>query len=143
MTRIDFYTEVDDKVAFACRIAQKASRQHLTVVMLADDDGLLERASTLLWSLPATGFTPHCRAGTPLADETPIVLARPGEITPHDQVLINLADARPTDFSRFERLAEIVSTLDADRQLARERYRFYRDRGYTIGTHRMSDGASD
>jgi DNA polymerase-3 subunit chi len=143
MTRIDFYTEVEDKVGFACRLAQKASRQNLTVVLLAEDDAALERASTLLWSLPPTGFTPHCRAGTALAEETPIVLARPGETTPHDQVLINLADARPADFSRFERLAEIVSTVDADRQQARERYRFYRDRGYTIGTHRMSEGATD
>ncbi len=143
MTRIDFYTEVDDKVAFACRIAQKALRQKLTVVLLFADEALLERASTLLWSTPASGFTPHCRAGTALADQTPIVLACPGEATPYDQVLINLADERPADFSRFERLAEVVSLHDTDRHMARERYRFYRDRGYTIGTHRMTEGAAD
>jgi DNA polymerase-3 subunit chi len=33
---------------------------------------------------------------------------------------------------------EIVSTDGADRELARERYRFYRDRGYEIRNHDMS-----
>jgi len=56
----------------------------------------------------------------------------------HEQLLINLNAQCPAVFSRFERVIEIVSTDDADRELARERYRFYRDRGYEIRNHDMS-----
>jgi DNA polymerase-3 subunit chi len=143
MTRIDFYTEVDDKLAFACRIAQKAISQQLKVVVLADDEATLAAASDRLWRVPTTGFTPNCRAGSALADRTPIVLACPGEVLPHDQVLVNLGTDRPEHFARFERLAEVVARDETDRQQARARYRFYRDRGYSIDTHRMSETARD
>jgi DNA polymerase-3 subunit chi len=55
----------------------------------------------------------------------------------HDQVLINLRGDTPGCFSRFQRLVEIVGADDADREAARARYRFYRDRGYNILTHQL------
>ncbi|RDJ93817.1 DNA polymerase III subunit chi, partial [Lacticaseibacillus rhamnosus] len=45
-------------------------------------------------------------------------------------------------FSRFQRLVEIVGTDASDRQAARERYRFYRDRGYEIRTHQLGEPAA-
>jgi DNA polymerase-3 subunit chi len=40
-------------------------------------------------------------------------------------------------FSRFERVAELVSG-DADvRQQGRKRYSFYKDRGYPLRTHEI------
>lgn len=143
MTRIDFYTDAEDKVALACRIAQKALSQQMKVVMLADDEATLAAASDRLWRFPPTGFSPHCRADSPLAAATPLVLATPGEAAPHDQVLINLSAERPEHFARFERLAEVVARDEIDRQNARNRYRFYRDRGYSIDTHRMSESGRD
>ena len=56
----------------------------------------------------------------------------------HDEVLLNLRPEWPPFFSRFQRLIEIVSLDDEDRAAARERYRFYRDRGYEIRTHDLS-----
>jgi DNA polymerase-3 subunit chi len=55
----------------------------------------------------------------------------------HADLLINLADEVPLFFSRFDRVAEIVSGENADRDLARDRYRFYRDRGYSLKTHKI------
>jgi len=59
----------------------------------------------------------------------------------HDGVLINLRAEQPPYFSRFERLIEIVSLDDEDRRLARERYRFYRERGYPLDSHDLSRSA--
>ena len=53
-------------------------------------------------------------------------------------VLINLHDAAPPFFSRFERLAEIVGADEAGTAAARERFRFYRERGYELRTHNLS-----
>jgi DNA polymerase III subunit chi len=52
-------------------------------------------------------------------------------------VLINLHETPPPFFSRFERLAEIVSEDGA--AAARERFRFYRERGYELRTHNMAE----
>jgi len=69
---------------------------------------------------------------------TPIVIDYLATEPAHDQVLLNLQPERPALFSRFQRLIEIVSADDEDRRLARERFKFYRDRGYEIRTHDLS-----
>ena len=49
-------------------------------------------------------------------------------------VMINLHHERPPAFSRFQRLLEIVSTSAEDVEQGRQRYRFYRERGYALTT---------
>jgi len=55
----------------------------------------------------------------------------------HRDLLINLSDQVPLFFSRFERVAEIVGGNEAARKQARERFRFYRDRGYPLNSHEL------
>lgn len=86
----------------------------------------------LLWTQPATGFLPHCRADAPLAAETPVLITGNLDGMPHHGKLLNLSNDLPPGFSRFEDLVEVVSEDDAVRLPARERARFYRDRGYEI-----------
>jgi len=135
MTRIDFYTKVDDKLRFACRLCAKALSQKMRVNVYAPDAKLADRFDHLLWQEPATGFIPHCRAEAPLAAETPVLIHSSEGALLHDTLLINLDAAWPPFFSRFQRLIEIVDTHDT--AAARDRFRFYRDRGYDISTHDM------
>jgi DNA polymerase-3 subunit chi len=53
-------------------------------------------------------------------------------------LLLNLAQGCPPHFERFERLLEIVSRDDAERQAGRGRYRFYKERGYPIVDHDLA-----
>jgi DNA polymerase-3 subunit chi len=69
---------------------------------------------------------------------TPIILDHNAEPVVHEQVLVNLCDEPPPIFSRYERLIEIVSLEDGDRERGRARFRFYRERGYDIRTHDLS-----
>ena len=138
MTQIDFYTHVQDKQLLACKLSAKALEQGLNVLVLTQDENVAASMDQMLWRIPATGFIPHCRARNPLAEMTPVIVDHdPGELT-HDQVLLNLGSERPAFFSRFQRLIEIVTMDEADRLAARERFRFYRDRGYDIRSHDMS-----
>lgn len=138
MTQIDFYTHVQDKQLLACKLSAKAQEQGLRVLVLTQDENAAASMDQLLWRIPATGFLPHCRARDPLAEVTPVIVdCDPGELT-HDQLLLNLGSERPAFFSRFQRLIEIVTTDESDRLAARERFRFYRDRGYEIRSHDMS-----
>jgi len=138
MTRIDFYTKVDDKYRFACKLCAKAVANRMRVSVFTPDAAATEQFDRLLWTVPPTGFVPHCRADSDLASVTPVLIHHAPVDFPHDDILLNLNDVWPPFFGRFHRLIEIVSTDAADVQAARERFRFYRDRGYELTTHDMS-----
>lgn len=141
MTQIDFYTNVADKLSTACRIAAKAYSVGRRTLVLCPDGEVATRIDRMLWVTPATGFIPHCASASPLASATPIIIDHRGEAPACDQVLLNLRTEWPPFFGRFERLIEIVSLDDADRKCARERFKFYRDRGYEIRTHDLNETA--
>ena len=135
MTRIDFYRYAEDKLRFACRLAARAFEKSSRLVVYTADASMLRRFDEMLWTFNATRFVPHCMAGAAVAPETPIILASSGESLPHHDVLLNLGDEWPPFFATFERLLEIVSTDEADKERARGRYSFYKQRGYELNVH--------
>jgi DNA polymerase-3 subunit chi len=138
MTQIDFYTHVEDKLKTACVLAGKAYGRGLKVTVFCPDPDTAQRLDRMLWTSPPTGFVPHCAPDDPLAPETPVIVDSRGDRLLHDEVLINLRAEWPPFFGRFQRLIEIVSLEDGDRASARDRFRFYRDRGYEIRSHDLS-----
>jgi DNA polymerase III subunit chi len=138
MTQIDFYVHVESPLQTACTLAAKALAKEVRMMILTPDAQTTERVDRMLWSQPAIGFLPHCRAAHRLALVTPIIVDHLPEPIVHEQVLVNLCPECPAAFSRFERLIEIVGLDAAERDLARARFRFYRDRGYEIHTHDLA-----
>jgi DNA polymerase-3 subunit chi len=140
MTQIDFYTHVEDKLKTACRLVGKAFGRKLRVAVLTPDGATTEAVDRMLWTQPAISFIPHCRADSAALQDTPVVVDHTPAELPHDDVLINLCPERPQHFSRFQRLIEIVSQDEQDKVTARERFKFYRERGYEIRTHDLRRG---
>jgi DNA polymerase III subunit chi len=139
MTAIDFYTHVGDRLEVAAKLVAKALAQHGNVRVLTPDPATTDALDRLLWLHPPIGFVPHCRADSRLAAETPVWIDHALEHQGPAAVLINLHAAPPPFFARFERLAEIVGVGDEDAAAARERYRFYRERGYELRTHNLGE----
>lgn len=137
MTTIDFYTHVEDPLGFAARLCAKAWATHGSVRVLTPDAQATESLDRLLWVAPATAFVPHCRMASPLAAETPVIIDHAPEHEGRCEVLVNLAATPPAFFARFARLAEIAPLDEAGAAAARERFRFYRERGYELRTHPM------
>ena len=138
MTSIDFYFNAEDRLQVACRLAAKALKQGSRMLIYAPDADTAGRLDTLMWTWPATGFVPHCRAQAPLAAETPVLIAS-GEETPEGcELLLNLGAECPPHFERFARLLEVVSVNDEDKASGRSRYRFYKERGYPIASHDLA-----
>ena len=135
MTRIDFYRYAEDKLGFACRLATKAYEKPNKLVVFSSDRQRLARFDQQLWTFASTKFVPHCFLESPLAAETPIVLATAGDAPPHHEVLLNLDDEQPPFFASFDRMLEIVGADDEDKERARARYVFYKNRGYDIQVH--------
>jgi DNA polymerase-3 subunit chi len=132
VTRIDFYRYASDKPGFACRLAAKAYDRSTRLVVYSADRRRLERFDRDLWAYQPTRFVPHCFLESPVAADTPVLLATSGEALPHHDVLLNLDDAWPPFFATFERVLEIVGTDEEDKAKARERYAFYKKRGYDL-----------
>jgi DNA polymerase-3 subunit chi len=142
MTEVLFYANADNKLQTACTLTVKALARGMRVMLFTPDSATTERLSKLIWSAPATGFVPHCRSADRLAPVTPVIVDHVAEPLIHDEVLVNLCELTPPFFSRFHRLVEIVGTEEVDREAARARFRFYRDRGYEIRTHNLGTPTS-
>jgi DNA polymerase III subunit chi len=138
MTNIDFYFNAADKLQVACRLAGKALAQGRSLLVYAPESDAASRLDKLLWTWPATGFVPHCGLHDALAPDTPVLIAADAEAPPRCDLLLNLAGACPPHFERFERLLEVVGADEAERAAGRERYRFYKSRGYAIASHDLA-----
>jgi DNA polymerase-3 subunit chi len=135
MTEVMFYTNAADKLHAACQLSSKALSRKMRVMILTPEAQVTDKMSRMLWTASAVAFNPHCSSTDKLAPITPIIVDHATAPVVHEEVLINLCNETPSYFSRFQRLVEIVTEDDDDRARGRERYRFYRDRGYQITTH--------
>jgi len=97
MTRIDFHSNVGDSLLYACRLIRKAYQAGQPTIVLAEPERL-RAFDEQLWTFSPLDFVPHCMAGTPLAAQTPIVLASSLDDVPHHQVLLNLGATVPAQF---------------------------------------------
>jgi DNA polymerase-3 subunit chi len=87
------------------------------------------------------GLRPHCRDSDALAGETPVLIGADADAVRQADVMINLHSGQPPAFARFERLVEIVGLDEAGVEAGRERYRFYKTRGYALKTHDLRQHA--
>ncbi len=135
MTRIDFHTNIPDKLSYACRLARKAYSAGGKLVLLAEDAGQAARLNDALWTLSETDFLPHVMAGDPLAAQTPIIVTDSDEADlPHGDMLVNLTRRAPANLDRFQRVFEIISTDEDDAAAGRKRYAAYKQQSYPL-TH--------
>lgn len=140
MTRIDFYFNAPDKIEVARKLAAKAFQVGQYALVYTLDSRFAHELDTLFWTTQQLSFLPHVRCGHALARQTPILIgANPDELARAD-ILINLTDEPPNFFGRFERMLEIVTADGGDRDRARERFRFFKERGYALDTHDLASG---
>ncbi len=132
MTRVFFYHNASDRIAATASLIGKAVSQRKSLLVYAPDAEVAAALDRHLWMYPPTGFIPHVAIGSPLAGETPVVIADKLDSPPQDERLFNLAAEVPPGFSRFASLVEVVGRGEQERVAGRERARFYRDRGYDI-----------
>lgn len=140
MTRVDFYVLSDTGQSvevLACKLAEKAYGMGHKVFLHVDGPERASRMDDLLWTFRQGSFVPHEIYSPNEPPQTQVVVGHDPEPEVEPDVLINLAGEVPLFFSRFERVAEIVGPDPDARQASRERFRFYRERGYPMQTHKL------
>ena len=146
MARIDFHSNVSDKLEYVCRLTRKIwsateEGQSVRQIVIVGEKTDLQKLDELLWTFSSTDFLPHCFIDDEAATETPIVLtddfASPAlSNLPHADVMIHLGMRMPQDVAalvaRFPRIVEVVTVNEAERLAGRERYKAYRDLGHEL-----------
>lgn len=132
MTQVFFYHGAANRIAAACALLGGAYAKGKPMLVYAPEKEVASSVDRMLWTYPALSFVPHCPADSPLAAETPILITDTLESVAQDERLMNLSREIPPGFSRFQNLIEVVGQEDADRSAARERVKFYKDRGYEV-----------
>jgi DNA polymerase III subunit chi len=132
LTQVFFYHGASDKIAAACALLGGAYAKKKPMLVFAPEKAIANSVDRMLWTHPALGFVPHCLADSPLAAETPIVITDSLDSVPQDERLMNLSQVVPPGFSRFQNLIEVVGQDEEERSAARDRVKFYKDRGYEV-----------
>lgn len=144
MTQVDFYIldlDSDDaRLRLACKIVDKAMQRDLHVFVRSSSDDEAHKLDELLWTFEQGSFIPHRVVGPDQGAPPPEPVLIGSDEPPSParwDMLVNLAPHVPDFFSRYERVAEVVDANAVRREQSRERYRFYRDRGYKLNTFKV------
>ncbi len=138
MPQADFYiliaAHLQEKERFICRLVEKAWHQGYRIYIHTDSAEQTERLDNLLWTFKQDSFLPHDIYSDVTHSVAPILLGHTTTLESLDaQVLVNLADEIPHFFNQFTRIAEIIN--DANREVGRKHYRFYREQGFELNNH--------
>ena len=130
MTRVDFHSQVNDKIHYACRLIRKARAANCQILVLSQDLAQAQALDQALWSFSASDFLPHTLIEDPLATQSPIVISADQDApSPHHDLLVNLSQSLPLQFQSFQRVIEIVSSEEQDANAGRQRFRLYQQQG--------------
>ena len=140
MPRADFYLIAkprfrEEPLRLVCELARKAHDANLPTLVLARDLEQAEALDELLWAFDEDAYIPHQIAGDDEDDLAPVLIATPDMDVPMRPLLVNLRDAAPE--GDFERVLEVVPADDSARGPLRERWKQYRQRGFTLNKFDM------
>jgi DNA polymerase-3 subunit chi len=141
VTQVDFYVIQNEPAGrrnqTVCQITHKAFRLGHRIYILTANAQHAAELDRLLWTFNAGSFIPHELRSPETTDLPPVLIGPEEPPMEFNDVLISLTPEVPEYVSRFQRVAEIVDNDEMEKQLARARFRYYRDRGYSLNTHNL------
>ena len=127
-------------LVFACRLVEKAYKLKHSIFVTTESQAQAQQLDELLWTFRDGSFIPHeivaPGAATP-SGSAPILIGADADPSSRMDLLVNLAPAVPTRLDSFDRAAEVVDSDSERRKAARERFKFYREQGYALESHKL------
>jgi len=137
MTRVGFYvvqaTDQMQRLAVAVRLAEKAFKRGHSIFINAADEEQARLLDEMLWTYRPASFLPHGLHGEEHSDT--IAIGWGQEPEGHNDLMINLQLGIPEFFSRFRRVAEVVTQDSDSLDALRRSWTFYKQRGYQLEKH--------
>ncbi len=133
-----FHVNVPDKVSYACRLLRKAYLKGSRCRVVGRQEDLLALDSAL-WTRAPGEFLAHSTDTDPpsVRERSSIHLGYDTASAVDVLVLLGGADA-PADTAQVERVIEVVSADELDREQARARWKRYRQQGIEPTLHDLA-----
>jgi len=143
MTQIEFYSVEDqqNKLPFAhiTEVVKRGYRKGQKIFIHAENKKLAEKIDEILWTHDAKSFLPHQLVGEDENTKPPIEIGFGQEPNIQPDILINLASEVPLFFSQFKWVFEYAFGDEENKEKARTRFKFYRERGYPLNHRKISN----
>ncbi len=135
MPRINFYllrtTHRQQREGFVCRLVDKIWLQGHKIYIHTQHQAQAMMLDKLLWTFQDSSFIPHDLYPEPNISLAPVRIGFQNEYWKEADVLINLNDNVPGFFAQADRVLEVLNEEAQVKALGRERYRAYREAGFT------------
>jgi DNA polymerase III subunit chi len=139
--RVDFYLLESGlsqaRWLVACRLLEKAYARGHRVYVFCQHQQDAELLDELLWTFKEDSFIPHNLQGEGPEPPPPIQIGYANEPRGFNDILLNLSDRIPPFYSKFKRVMELVSNVEAEKEQSRANYREYRAKGCELHTHQI------
>lgn len=141
---VDFYllnTPIQENLyRFSCRLIEKAYLQQKNIFIQVSSHEEGQRIDELLWTFRDISFIPHSYLGVGSVIDSllsvNIALDKPSQLDA--DILFNLSHKIPAYSSEFSRIIEVVSEEKENKNLSRQKYKFYKTQHYQLTTHNIS-----
>lgn len=144
MNQVDFYLlsnqVTDGHFKLTSRLCNKLHRLDKSVLVLVNSDEQANALDEVMWGFSDTSFLPHTLSNNDNHTEHNkiVITNNSGQLAASKaDVLVNLQDQIPNEHKHFPRIAEIVAPDEPAKQLARQRFKQYRDFGYQLEMHNI------
>lgn len=141
MARVTFYVVNDAAPAAllnaACQLIATQFNQRRKILIFGHDQAQAEAVDELLWQIPAERFIPHNLVGEGPVAGTPVLIGwdqAANELCKQRNVVVNLRSEVPELTRQIQEIIDFVPADEAGKELARERYRHYRQLGMQMAT---------
>ncbi len=138
--KIDFYIIENGGEAEAWLAACEQTAAAATtgkVYLYTANEAASDQMDDLLWSYQPDAFIPHQCLDVNDPEPPAVQIGNMPPPSDYTGTLINLQPTLPAFYTQFDRLVEIVFSDPTVQQLARERYKHYRDAGHELNTHKQ------
>lgn len=144
MVQVDFHILEDVKLRlkssqYAATLIEKLYNDKERICVLTDNDEEADRFDTLLWTYKDDSFIPHDIYSDKENSSSPIQICTPNnqlrEVA--EKTLVNLSTITPKNLTGYKKVIEIVFADPTVQQLARDRFKQYRDQGYELNTYKI------
>lgn len=139
--KIDFHIleEASNQRAwhYACQLLEKTQLERRNVFIYMNSPEEAERLDTLLWTYKEDSFIPHHLYNPNEEFPAAIQISNQPPATEQVDLLLNLSRELPGFYNQFSQVIEIVFSDPHVQQLARERFKQYREQGCELNTYKI------
>lgn len=119
----------------ACELAAQAWRTGKRVLIACETEQQAMNIDEALWAREPDSFVPHNLSGEITTYATPVEISWKGKRNAqHRDLLISLQRQIPNFVASFNQVIDFVPTDEAEKAIARERYKQYRQMGWQLST---------